>query len=614
MASILELETGSAGTTPPSGFISIYPKTDNKLYLKNDAGVEFQFSTGSALSSTDDLPEGTSNLYFSIERAQDAAGSMMIAGTKITLTYDDALGTVTATINPGTITNTDISGTAAISHTKLNLTNSINNAEINGSANIAHSKMAALTPNKVMTTDGSGKATTSSVGDTQLGFLSSVTSDIQSQIDSKIDDTAGSVDNTNIASGVDAAKIADGSVSNTEFQYLNGATSNIQAQLDAAILDPTTTTGDLIYNNGTSLARLPIGNESDILRVMSGIPSWEEENIFEYFGDGSDGDLNVTGSLTLSQIPYYNTLTIGPGALISTNGFPIYCRTLNLTNAPAGAILRNGNTGQTSSSTNGAAGGGSLAANVLGGSGAGSTGAAGSTNAGLASSAPGTVANSNGGAGGASGASGAGGTGAGVSSQSGAGANGPTHLGRYDQHLLRGAASISGGAGGRGGSSGGGDGTNSSRGAPGGGGGGGVIAIYAAEIITGPSTPAGVITVLGGNAGTCLNQTAGNVGGTGGAGGGGGGYVYIAYAKKTGPTVNSLISANGGNGSTGGNAAGTGVGGNGGNGGQGGRIQLFNVVTNSGLEIIGVAGATGASGSGTTGGAGGNGGSCVANL
>jgi len=614
MAGTIQLSTGTAPATPPSGSIYIYSKSDNKLYFKDSSGTEYELSVGISLTSTDDLPEGSTNLYFTIERAQDAAGSMMSTGTQITLTYDDSLGTVTATVNSGSLTNAEIANAAAIAYSKLNLANSIVNADIASGAAIAHSKMAALTPNKVMTTDGSGKATTSSVGDTQLGFLSSVTSDIQSQIDSKIDDTAGSVDNTNIASGVDAAKIADGSVSNTEFQYLNGATSNIQAQLDAAILDPTTTTGDLIYNNGTSLARLPIGNESDILRVMSGIPSWEEENIFEYFGDGSDGDLNVTGSLTLSQIPYYNTLTIGPGALINTSGFPIYCRTLDLTNAPAGAILRNGNTGQTSSSSNGAAGGGSLGAVVLGGTGAGSTGASGSTSAGLASSAPGTVNSSNGGAGGGSGASGAGSAGAGVVTGGGGTANGPTHLGRYDQYLLRGATSISGGAGGRGGNSGGGDGTNLSRGAPGGGGGGGVIAIYAAEIITGPSTPAGVITVLGGNAGTCLNQTVGNVGGTGGAGGGGGGYVYIAYAKKTGPTVNSLISANGGNGSTGGNAAGTGVGGNGGNGGQGGRIQLFNVVTNSGLEIIGVAGATGASGSGTTGGAGGNGGSCVANL
>lgn len=40
----------------------------------------------------------------------------------------------------------------------------------------------------------------------------------------------GSVDDTYIASGIDAAKLANGSVSNTEFQYLGGVTSDIQTQ------------------------------------------------------------------------------------------------------------------------------------------------------------------------------------------------------------------------------------------------------------------------------------------------------------------------------------------------------------------------------------------------
>lgn len=41
--------------------------------------------------------------------------------------------------------------------------------------------------------------------------------------------------NAKVATGIDAAKLADGSVSNTEFQYLNGVTSAIQTQLDAKL-------------------------------------------------------------------------------------------------------------------------------------------------------------------------------------------------------------------------------------------------------------------------------------------------------------------------------------------------------------------------------------------
>ena len=41
-----------------------------------------------------------------------------------------------------------------------------------------------------------------------------------------------SIGNSQLTSGIDAAKISSGSVSNTEFDYLNGVTSNLQTQLD----------------------------------------------------------------------------------------------------------------------------------------------------------------------------------------------------------------------------------------------------------------------------------------------------------------------------------------------------------------------------------------------
>ena len=46
--------------------------------------------------------------------------------------------------------------------------------------------------------------------------------------------TDSAVTNAKVATGIDAAKLADGSVSNAEFQYLSGVTSDIQTQLNAA--------------------------------------------------------------------------------------------------------------------------------------------------------------------------------------------------------------------------------------------------------------------------------------------------------------------------------------------------------------------------------------------
>jgi len=380
------------------------------------------------------------------------------------------------------------------------------------------------------------------------------------------------------------------------------------------VVDPTASVGDTIYRGSSGLTRLPIGSADFIMRVSAGLPSWQEENLLQDFGDGSDGNLNLTGSLTLSQIMYYNVLTISAGAVLNTNGYPVYCKVLDLSNAPAGSIIRNGVNGATVAANTGGAAGTALVAAVLGGSAAGSAGAAGATNAGTASAVPGNATNGNGGGGGASGASGAGGTGAAVVSGAGGTATPHTHLGRFEYTFLRGAGQITGGAGGDGGNSGGGDGANSSRGAGGGGSGGGVMAIYAGEIITSASTPAGVIRALGGNGGSGGNAPLGNVGGNSGGGGGGGGYIYITYVKRTGPVVTGLINASGGNGANGGNGIGTGIGGGGGSGGNGGFIQLYNVTTAIGVETAGASGTPGTAGSGTAGGAGGPGGVCVVSL
>ena len=61
----------------------------------------------------------------------------------------------------------------------------IANANIDASAAIAYSKMAALTINRAMITSGSGFSSVSAVTATELGYVSGVSSAIQSQLDAK---------------------------------------------------------------------------------------------------------------------------------------------------------------------------------------------------------------------------------------------------------------------------------------------------------------------------------------------------------------------------------------------------------------------------------------------
>ncbi|ALN79514.1 hypothetical protein [Lysobacter antibioticus] len=67
--------------------------------------------TGTRTPSTDDLAEGAANLYFSTERAQDATGAAIAAGTGdgVTLAYDDGANAINAT-------NTDKGSVAVAAH------------------------------------------------------------------------------------------------------------------------------------------------------------------------------------------------------------------------------------------------------------------------------------------------------------------------------------------------------------------------------------------------------------------------------------------------------------------------------------------------------------------
>ena len=62
-----------------------------------------------------------------------------------------------------------------------------------------------------------------------------------------------------------------------------------------------------------------------------------------WFGDGSDGDVTIAGTVTLTRDMSYRTLTITGANKIVTAGFRLRAQVLDLSGANAGAIQRNGN-------------------------------------------------------------------------------------------------------------------------------------------------------------------------------------------------------------------------------------------------------------------------------
>lgn len=74
----------------------------------------------------------------------------------------------------------------------------------------------------------------------------------------------GAVTDSKLGTGIDAAKLADGSVSNTELQYINSLTSNAQTQLDAKINN-----SEKGANNG--VATLDAGGKVPVSQLPSSV-------------------------------------------------------------------------------------------------------------------------------------------------------------------------------------------------------------------------------------------------------------------------------------------------------------------------------------------------------
>lgn len=336
---------------------------------------------------------------------------------------------------------------------------------------------------------------------------------------------------------------------------------------------------------------------------------WGED--LREFGDGSNGDLVVSGATTLTDDVFYDDLTLNAGAALTVGCVCVCVRgILSLASAPADAIrsyasTRNGGAGATAGT--GGTAGAVLTARTYVVTGAGTAGGAGGTAAGTQATAPSAAAVGLGGAGGQGSAGGLGSGGAGGALRAGAAITARRTYRYPEKTYIRQAAGVGGGGGGAGGGGGGGDGT---AGAGGGGGGasGALTRIAARTIDRGAGTAAGCISANGGTGGNGGSATAGNRGGGGGAGGGGGGAIHLSYRYITGTTATGAVTASGGAGGNGGAGFGTGVGGNGGNGGAGGQIRIFNMSTGTSAGSEFTAGSSGTAASGTTGGTGGAGG------
>jgi hypothetical protein len=98
-----------------------------------------------------------------------------------------------------------------------------------------------------------------------------------------------------------SAQLDISTVTTTELGYVSGVTSSIQTQLGTKLTNPLTTTGDLIYSSsGSTGSRLGIGSSGQVLTVVGGVPTWSS-------GPGGSGGIGTLNTLTA------NTQTFATG-------------------------------------------------------------------------------------------------------------------------------------------------------------------------------------------------------------------------------------------------------------------------------------------------------------
>lgn len=240
--------TGKAAnpSSPPAGSYTLFPKTsDGKLYLINSSGVA------------------------------SLVGTTVASGITVA-----PVGALVATDAQSAFAELDSDLTAVIATATAHESDTTNVHGIADMAAIPYTKLATLTAGRILISDPStGKITVGLASDVNAGYLSGVTSNLQTQLDSKAPLASPTFTGT-ITTPITASRAlstnASGALSasattSTELGYVNGVTSAIQTQLDAKTLKSTLTTkGDVYVATGASTpARLAVGANTYVLTADS---------------------------------------------------------------------------------------------------------------------------------------------------------------------------------------------------------------------------------------------------------------------------------------------------------------------------------------------------------
>lgn len=254
----------------------------------------------SAVSTTSGVSEG-SNLYFTVERAQDAVGNSLGNGLK----YVDSTGVISPDLATSGGLFIDNANKLAADPTYVTF-NSAGQTLTNKTIDTANNNITVVTSD---ISDITAVASELNVLDgitattTELNYTSGVTSAIQTQIDAKAPTANPTF--TGTVSGITKAMVGLGNVNNTSDanKPISTATQtalDLKANLDGAIF-----TGNISLPSGTtSIGQVSYSTLAHIIGVTSDIQTQLDSKAPSanptFTGTLTAADVTITGDLTVS--------------------------------------------------------------------------------------------------------------------------------------------------------------------------------------------------------------------------------------------------------------------------------------------------------------------------
>ena len=181
------------------------------LGIRDASSVKFFDANSSNFIGLKAATNVTADLTFTLPAADGTSGQAIVTNASGVLSFATFLSAALSTANvfigngSNVATATDTSSVGDILADSTNgltiKSGVISNTHINASAAIAYSKLAALTASRALASDGSGFVSASSVTSTELGYVSGVTSSIQTQFTGKASTALNNLTVSSLATG-----------------------------------------------------------------------------------------------------------------------------------------------------------------------------------------------------------------------------------------------------------------------------------------------------------------------------------------------------------------------------------------------------------------------------